>query len=89
MYPAGCAGKRCFTRNEASIKVYLYGLMRSAAEAEQIAPGDLRLTRAQVLEALESLQQAGLLAVEPGSGRVRYLLERAQPPAANPYPDRE
>lgn len=79
---------KLLTRNEASIKVYLYGLMRSAAEAEQMA-GDLGLTRAQVLEALESLQQAGLLAVEPDSGRVRYLLERAQPPAANPYPDRE
>ena len=28
---------KLLTRNEASIKVYLYGLMRSAAEAEQMA----------------------------------------------------
>ena len=52
--------------------------------------GELGLSRAQVLEALEALQQAGLLSLEEGGGRVQYLPDRLRTSAAaDPYPDRE
>lgn len=76
-------------KNESSIRVYLYGLVRGSAAPEQMA-GELSLSRAQVLEALEQLEAAGLLRVEAGGGRVQYLLAAAPPaPEADPYPDRE
>ena len=76
-------------KSEAGIRVYLYGLVRGSAEAEQMA-GELGLSRAQVLEALEQLEAAGLLRVQAGGGKVQYLLQSAAPaPEADPYPDRE
>ena len=44
-------------KNESSIRVYLYGLVRGSAAPEQMA-GELSLSRAQVLEALEQLEAA-------------------------------
>lgn len=76
-------------KSEASIRVYLYGLVRGSVEMEQLA-SELGLSRAQALEALEQLEAAGLLRVESGGGRVQYLLSPAIPAAeADPYPDRE
>ena len=76
-------------KSESSIRVYLYGLVRGSAEAEQMA-GELGLSRAQVLEALEQLEAAGLLRVQAGGGKVQYLLQSAAPaPEADPYTDRE
>lgn len=76
-------------KSEASIRVYLYGLVRGSVEMEQLA-SELGISRAQALEALEQLEAAGLLRVESGGGRVQYLLSPATPAAeADPYPDRE
>lgn len=76
-------------KNEASIKVYLYGLVRGEAEVAQIS-AELKLSQAQILEAFSLLEEAGLISLEAGSGRVRYLLGKEEAPlAADPYPDRE
>ncbi len=75
-------------KNEASIKVYLYGLVRGEAEVAQIS-AELKLSQAQILEAFSLLEEAGLISLEAGSDRVRYLLGKEEAPlAADPYPDR-